>query len=441
MLLRVLYFLLKRIGILFAHIYYRVTFMDRENFKLPKGPCIMTINHPNTMMDIIVVVPLINRYTHFLANAGLFVNPVLNWLLRKLWCIPIKRKSDTGSQINNEDSFSECVRFLNNGGLLLIAPEGSSRNERHVRKFRTGTALIALRTEAENDFKLGLKICPFGITYDRPWQFRSRVYVKADKPVSVANYKQIYRENPEQAIALLTAELEEKTRQMTVDTDNKVQEKLLRKLEILSNTRHFAKTGQWLSGLQRFKLAQKLTDSLKKLHRNQTVDYEVLEKSTLSYFAHLSKLKISEFAIAFAQSGSAPWLFVLFIALGLPFFIAGLLLNAIPLLLTELAWRIMKLEDYEATIRIVLGGLIFFPMSYGFCTAIFSGHFQFEFFGILYWIISVLLGIFAWEYYRTYGLLIKIWRVKLLTKSTLLDLQEQKAKISAEIVVLERKAE
>ena len=432
MLLSAFYYILKRIGILLAHVYYRITFVNRSNFKMPDGPCIMTINHPNTMMDIISIVPFISRYTHFLANAGLFVNPIINRILRKLWCIPIKRKSDTGSNVNNEDSFSECIRFLSGGGLLLIAPEGSSRNERHVRPFRTGTALIALRTEAENNFNLGLKICPFGVTYDRPWQFRSRIYVNAGKHVNVAAYRQTYSENPELAIALLTAELEEKTRAMTVDTEDKTQEKLLSRLEILSNTSHFEDNGKWLNGLQRFQNAQKLSKKLKELRNAQPESYETLEKRTASYFAKLRQLKISDYAMVLSKEPSATWSKAVFILLGLPFFVLGFLLNLIPALLTELTWRMMRLEDYEATIRVVLGGLIFFPLSYGFCTAMLGGYFDLPFFGIIYWTVSILLGIFAWDYFRTVGLFMKMFRIKFMRNNLLIDLLKSKSEIGLE---------
>jgi 1-acyl-sn-glycerol-3-phosphate acyltransferase len=128
------------------------------------------------MLDPLNAAEEIQTEVFFLANAGLFKNPVAGWILRKLYCIPIQRYEDTGGKpLNNKASFEQAIRHLAQGGCLYIAPEGTSYVNRRLRKLKTGTARIAFATESSHDFQLGLCILPVGLNYSDPTQFRSQL--------------------------------------------------------------------------------------------------------------------------------------------------------------------------------------------------------------------------------------------------------------------------
>ncbi len=91
-------------------------------------PGLLLSNHPNTMIDALRAAASNGPQVFFLANASLFAHPVLNWLLNKLYCIPIQRPKDVkGEQpLRNEQSFARSYAHLARGGTMYIAPEGGS---------------------------------------------------------------------------------------------------------------------------------------------------------------------------------------------------------------------------------------------------------------------------------------------------------------------------
>lgn len=405
MLLRLFYYFLKLLCPILVHSYYRITFLQKENFKLPKGACIMTSNHPNTLIDVLMSVPFVNRRSHFLANAGLFKKPFFDWMWRTFWCIPIKRRQDNVAHIDNEDSFAACDEFLTSGGLLFIAPEGTSHNERHVRGFKPGTARIAFSAEAKNDFKLGLHICCFGVSYEKPWRFRSNAYVLGASPIRVADYKEDYLKNPEAAIDSLTKLIENQTRSIVVDAADLSQDQLLSKIEMLNDT-ELKNDKIQLSSHQRFERAQRWAMELKALSLEQKSTFEAMSEHINSYFVQLDKYKLTDEAVGSAQFSIIS---ILYFLLFLPLFLLGTLVNVLPYGLTELLWQKLKLEGYEATVRIVAGGLIILPICYSIEINWLRQYIDFPFFSLAFWLVGIISGIFAWNYWQ----LVKIVIAKL----------------------------
>lgn len=398
MLLRLFYYFLKYTSIFLGHLYYKITFFNKEKFQLPKGACIMTSNHPNTLIDVVLSVPYVNRRSHFLANAGLFKHPFFNWMWRKLWCIPIKRRKDKVESINNDDSFEACDKFLSEGGLLFIAPEGTSYNERHLREFRPGTAKIALSAEAKNDFKLGLSICCFGVTYEKPWRFRSHAFVNAAAPIVVADYREAYEKDPEATINILTQVIENQTRNIIVDAADLAQDHLLDKIEQLNESNFWEQKGRFLSPKERFNTAQRLATQLKTQQNTAPSEYALMESEVNQYFSSLKENRLSEKAVASIFADNSWWMVLLLTLFNFPFFLIGLLCNLLPYSIIEGIWRKLKLDGYEATVRIGLGGLIVFPLCYWLSGRLLHHYLPIPYIGLLFWFLAISLGIFAWNY-------------------------------------------
>ncbi|MCC6279312.1 MAG: 1-acyl-sn-glycerol-3-phosphate acyltransferase, partial [Saprospiraceae bacterium] len=79
-LLRLIYFLLRLYAWVAMHVFYRRrTVLGMENLRFD-GPAIVISNHPSTLMDVLNVGIHIRQEMFFLANYGLFKNPVSNWL-------------------------------------------------------------------------------------------------------------------------------------------------------------------------------------------------------------------------------------------------------------------------------------------------------------------------------------------------------------------------
>lgn len=201
--------------------YYRdvqVRGLDR----LPRtGPLLVAPNHPNALVDALLVGRLLPRRLLITAKATLFANPVAAWTLRALGVLPLRRMSDERQRIQaggassrgrNEETFRAVLDALAAGGAVLMFPEGKSWDEPYLAPLRTGTARIALQARA--DGVSGMTIVPVGIVFEQKERPRSRVLVEVGEPIDVDAWS---REPHANAVAALTDELTARLRAVTLN--------------------------------------------------------------------------------------------------------------------------------------------------------------------------------------------------------------------------------
>ena len=107
--LKAAYFFFRTVSRLGIFVFYRRhLLLGRENLRFD-GPAIVIVNHPSTLMDVLNPGIHIHQEMFFLANYSLFKHPVSNWLLRRLFCIPVIRREDVpeGTPRDNTDSFEK----------------------------------------------------------------------------------------------------------------------------------------------------------------------------------------------------------------------------------------------------------------------------------------------------------------------------------------------
>ena len=262
--LHIFYRFLKSIVRLSLWVFYRRRTVENPEGAKTNGPCIVISNHPSTLLDPLNTAVHIPRTLHFLANASLFKNPLASWFLNHFYCIPIERYQDTGGRpLDNAASFAKATAFLSGGGMLYIAPEGSSFVERRIRKLKTGTARIALNTEAANGFRLGLRILPVGLNYSDPARFRSTVLTVFGQPVRVAGFQKDWEADPVIAVQKLTAHLRGRLAELTTDVTDAGEQLLLEKVESILDA-HAP-----LPPFRSFQRSQKVLAKLKSWRENE----------------------------------------------------------------------------------------------------------------------------------------------------------------------------
>ena len=104
------------------------------------GPAILAANH-ESLADPFFLAVVTKRPIHYMAKAELWRNPVVGRLLEWGGTFPVERGG------GDSDALRHGVRLLEEGALLGIFPQGTSRPRRR-RPFLRGAARLALATGA-----------------------------------------------------------------------------------------------------------------------------------------------------------------------------------------------------------------------------------------------------------------------------------------------------
>jgi 1-acyl-sn-glycerol-3-phosphate acyltransferase len=401
-----LYFLLRPVVQFALRIFFKkLQVQGRENLHT-NSATIYVANHPNTFMDPLIVAALSKKNVHFLANGSVF-NRFTRPIFRFLNMIPIYRKVDKAdkplSQAElNKMSFQQCFDFLKKGGTLLIFPEGTSVIERKLREIKTGTARIALGAEYENNFQLGLQIVPIGLNYDDADKFRSEVFVKIGKAISLQEYANRYQPDNFELVEQLTATIEQNLSELIIITENPEQDKFLRNLEILYKNRLFQKFQIQKTKETEFVLLKEIIKAVKSIEKDKPHYFDTLKIQTENYLENLRNLGISDYIFQETRSKNIfSYLLknVLFFILGFPLYVLGLVCNYIPYILpSKIARAITKDIAFKAPIMMI-SGIFTFSLHYLLMAYLIWQFGRSEWYVLGFFIFSPVLGYFVMIYF------------------------------------------
>ena len=174
-----------RIG--FAFFYKTVKIKGLEN--VPKKKAVLFVaNHQNALIDPLLIGAFIPRQLYFLTRADVFSGPLVRFLLSSVNMLPIYRIRDGRESLSkNEEVFQKCYRILNNGGTVLIFPEGSHNIQRRIRPISKGfTRIVFGALDQYGDHEL--MVVPIGINYSNARNFGSSVSIHVGEAVRANDY-------------------------------------------------------------------------------------------------------------------------------------------------------------------------------------------------------------------------------------------------------------
>jgi 1-acyl-sn-glycerol-3-phosphate acyltransferase len=187
--LKKLWYLLIRFYIKIGIFFYtkKIKTVGKENIP-KKGAVLFTVNHPNGLIDPLMVTTNTPRITHYLVRAASFKNPIIKKVLASLNLMPIYRIRDGVKELSkNTEVFNDCYEILNKQRALMIFPEGSHDRRRTIRTISKGfTRILFGAFEKYPDLKV--TIIPVGITYQNASQFSSKVAIHYGKPIIANDY-------------------------------------------------------------------------------------------------------------------------------------------------------------------------------------------------------------------------------------------------------------
>jgi len=116
---------------------------DAEIAKVPAvGPLILVTNHVGFLEIPVLHSRLRPRRVVGLAKAESWRNPLLGWLFDLWGAIPVKRGEPDLAALR------KCLDFLRDGGILVVAPEGTRSGHGRLQRGHSGVVTLALRSGA-----------------------------------------------------------------------------------------------------------------------------------------------------------------------------------------------------------------------------------------------------------------------------------------------------
>jgi glycerol-3-phosphate O-acyltransferase / dihydroxyacetone phosphate acyltransferase len=189
------------------------------------GGVLFAGNHPNSLIDPILIITSCGRKVHFAAKDTLFKGRLTRAVLRGLGAVPIRRRDDHDGAprseappprpavaIDNESAFDAMFAVLGSGGAIGIFPEGLSHDASQLARLKTGAARLALG--AAHRAAAPIAIVPCGLTFIHAKRFRSRVLVQYGPPIAIPPPA---APPTADAVRALTTELESALRRLTIN--------------------------------------------------------------------------------------------------------------------------------------------------------------------------------------------------------------------------------
>jgi 1-acyl-sn-glycerol-3-phosphate acyltransferase len=344
----------------------------------PVGPVLLCVNHPNNLIDSLLLGAVLPRKVHYLATASLFRNPVLAGFLSRAGAIPVYRRDDGPDRTDrNADTFVACREALDRGRLLAIYPEGTTHAEARVQRIRTGAARIALdyettRSARPEPARPPLALVPVGLSFEARKSFRARVLVAFGHPLPLDRHAAQAREDPVAAVQGVTDEIQAAMEAQVVHVDRIDAAEVVRAVEELYRDELVrqlrAEGGLAPEAVDVFRLSRAIVEAVEHFKARDPERVARIWHLIQHYRASLAAYRVRDQAVGARLApakATHPVRASGWAVIGLPVFLYGALVNALPYAIPRwLAHAFARKETDYATIRL-LASVVAVPVCWG----------------------------------------------------------------------------
>ncbi len=336
---------LARVG---AWVYYRV---ERVGPTPPAGPLLLIANHPNGLLDPVLIVTTSQRTPRFLAKSTLFTMPIVGWLVRGSGAIPVYRRQDAGVDVSkNREMFAAVEHALGTGDCVCLFPEGTTHSSGKLEPLKPGAARIVIGAEGRG---IRVAIAPIGLNLDRKAVMRSTATVSYGRPFFA---DEVDRGDGDRVDAL-TNLMADRLRDVMLEASPLGEDELVRRIDRIYSAAHQLSQGPDAKLLRRRAIAE----GLRLLRARDAARFDEIVDEVGRYDRRLERFGLLEQSVGENVSRTTAARFAAreaaaLIVLG-PVIVLGALVFTIPYLAVDRAVRALgtHLEE-EATYK-VIGGL------------------------------------------------------------------------------------
>lgn len=314
--------------------YRKVEVFRADTTTSDPGPLMSTSNHFGGFLDPLLMMYAMPRRPRFIARDVIWKIPLVKSFMNWLGAIPVHKAEDRDKG-SNDKMFASCYDALEEGGHLLIFPEGITRDQPSIGKVKTGTARIVMG--ARNSGAEGISIVPAGIHYEDKASLRSRASIMIGAPIkldeSIAQFVKPGQDpgpDNREAVRALTDEIDLRLRNVAPDFDDwKEATSLTRAAEITLS--QIGGPDHVVSIAQRDILAGMLADSSEEART-------AIHTSLMDYEHELQALALTDEDFSKSTDRSLLWELTKRLVIGLlllPYAILGLIIHIIPFLIVK----------------------------------------------------------------------------------------------------------
>jgi glycerol-3-phosphate O-acyltransferase/dihydroxyacetone phosphate acyltransferase len=190
----VLYELLRGTAAIALRWYYSDIVVQGAVHVPSRGPLVIIANHPNALIDPLLVGTSITRRIRLTAKATLFDHPALAPVLTAAGVVPLRRAKDEPRRAvpaiitpeRNAFAFQLVTSALRAGEAVLVFPEGISHDDPAIAPLKSGAARMAIQAQAEG--VRGIRLLPIGLVFEEKERPGSRVLVRVGESLDLDSW-------------------------------------------------------------------------------------------------------------------------------------------------------------------------------------------------------------------------------------------------------------
>lgn len=367
------------VRVLVRAFFRRVEVSGLENVPA-KGGGLIVAWHPNGLVDPGLILAHCPRQVVFGARHGLFLVPVLGWIMRGVGAVPIYRAMDAKSgtvdrRAQNEQSLGALAKAIAGGAFAALFPEGVSHDAPRMMELKTGAARLYYQARAAAPERVPV-ILPVGLHYDDKRSFRSYALVEFHAPIELPPELDLVPaadEPPDQArarAARLTDEIEARLEEVVHPTESWELHHLMHRARKLVRAERAlrARADPGRPDMREKVLGfGRIWAGYNARLATHPAEVEALRARLQRYDETLRALALEDHELDLDPRLASPWLgILLFLQLATvylvlpPILVVGYLVNLpvalLLILISKLASRAYK---DEATVKLLLGALLF----------------------------------------------------------------------------------